>query len=76
MNLKSKLKIHLKPIEKYVLKPNKLSKQNYFLYVKTYLTHDWNQKPTMKGRCQKLLVFWKTYLKPTFIVWNMKINAH
>jgi hypothetical protein len=41
-----------------------------------YLTPTWNQKPIMKNRCQKLLVIWKTYLKPIFIVWNMKINAH
>jgi len=36
----------------------------------------WNQKPIVKSRHQELLVFWKTYLKPTFIVWNMKINTH
>jgi hypothetical protein len=47
-----------------------------FLFVKTYLMPIWNQKPIVKSRCLKLLLFWKTYLKPTFTIWNMKINAH
>jgi hypothetical protein len=50
--------------------------KNYFLFVRTYVTPTWNQKPELKNRHQKLLVFWKTYLKPAFTNWNMKINAH
>jgi hypothetical protein len=30
----------------------------------------------MKSKHQNLFVFWKKYLKPTFTIWNMKINAH
>jgi hypothetical protein len=30
-------------------------------------------KVDRKSRFQKLLVFLKTYLKPTFTIWNMKI---
>jgi hypothetical protein len=52
------------------------SKKIYFIFVRTYLTPTWNQKLIMKSRCQKLFVFWKTYLKPNFTVWNMKINSH
>ncbi len=53
-----------------------IKKKFYLLFVKTYLTPTWNQKSIMKNKCQKLHVFWKTYLKPTFMVWIMKINAH
>jgi hypothetical protein len=47
----------------------------YILFVKTYLTPNGNQKPTLKSKGQKLFVFWKTYLNPIFTTYNMKINA-
>jgi len=58
---------------------NKSSKKNKKI-VRTYLTPIWNEKPTVKSKCWKLLVFWKTYsnlLKLQFEIWkSMHINVN
>jgi hypothetical protein len=34
------------------------------------------QKFICQSTHQKLIIFLKTYLKPSFIIWNLKINGH
>jgi hypothetical protein len=46
-----------------------------FPFCKNLLETYLKPKPHIKSKHQKLLVFWKTYLKPTFTIWNIKINA-
>jgi hypothetical protein len=52
-----------------------LEKQMYFRFGIIYLTHTWIKSYNVESRFKKLCAFRKVYMKPTFTMQNLKVDA-